>query len=118
MGRKFTIPYALYRAHGFISPRLAAKTGFSERDLELLWEALANMFDHDRSAARGLMAPRALLVFKHDSALGNAPAHTLFDLVHVGRGQPEEKPARAFSDYEVQVEKDQIPAGVKLLELV
>jgi len=78
MGRKNLIPYGLYRCHGFISAHLANETGFSDDDLALLWQALAQMFDHDRSASRGTMAPQKLVVFKHQSALGNAPAHKLF----------------------------------------
>jgi CRISPR-associated protein Csd2 len=98
MGRKHTVPYGLYVAHGFISSFLAKQTGFSEDDLELLWQALAQMFEHDRSAARGEMATRGLYVFKHESELGNAPAHKLFELI-----RPElndmAKPPRDFSDY-------------------
>ena len=108
MGRKNTVPYGVYVAHGFISAHLAAQTGFSEDDLKLLWEALANMFEHDRSAARGLMATRKLVVFKHNSALGNAPAHKLFERVAIKR-KDESKPARSFADYDVRVDK----AGLK-----
>ncbi|GAB0058320.1 hypothetical protein SIID45300_02668 [Candidatus Magnetaquicoccaceae bacterium FCR-1] len=100
MGRKFTIPYGLYRTHGFVSAPLAQQTGFSEEDLELLWQSLENMFEHDRSASRGEMVARALLIFRHDSALGDAPAHTLFERVGVRLLQPG-KPARAFTDYEI-----------------
>lgn len=100
MGRKYTVPYGLYRAHGFISPHLAAQTGFSEEDLELFWQALRDMFDHDHSAARGLMGTRKLIVFKHDSALGNASAQQLFDLVENPVLKDSAKPARAFKDYE------------------
>lgn len=113
MGRKMTIPYGLYRAHGFISPQLAAQTGFSDEDLKLLWEAFGRMFEHDRSAARGLMSLRRLLVFQHETPLGSAPAHKLFDLVRVAR-RDSAKPARAFTDFEVEVTAP--PAGVKLLE--
>lgn len=113
MGRKNTVPYGLYVSRGFVSAHLAAQTGFSEQDLELLWEALLNMFEHDRSAARGLMATRNLIVFKHDSALGNAPAYSLFERVAVKR-RDETKPARAFSDYEVRVDDDDLPPGVSL----
>jgi CRISPR-associated protein Csd2 len=109
MGRKHTVPYALYRAHGFVSPALARKTGFSPADLDLLWEAFLNMFEHDRSAARGLMSLRRLILFRHDSELGNAPAHALFDLVQVARKDPS-APARSFADYAVSV--GQPPAGV------
>jgi len=118
MGRKHIVPYALYRAEGYVSAHLAAKTGFSEEDLELLWEALINMFDHDHSAARGKMNARKLIVFKHDTALGNAPAHKLFDLVKVKRSNDEVKPARAFSDYIVDIEKVNAPKGVTLEEKI
>ena len=118
MGRKFTIPYGLYEAHGFISAPLAKQTGFSEEDLDLFWNALMNMFDHDRSAARGEMATRKLIVFKHDSALGNAPAHKLFDLVKVESAEGREGPARTFSDYTVTVDEAAVPEGVKVMHLV
>jgi CRISPR-associated protein Csd2 len=118
MGRKHIVPYALYRAEGYVSAHLAAKTGFSEEDLKLLWEALINMFDHDHSAARGKMNARKLIVFKHDTALGNAPAHKLFDLVKVKRSNDEVKPARAFSDYIVDIEKVNVPKGVTLEEKI
>ena len=118
MGRKFTVPYALYRCHGFISAPLAEQTGFSEEDLKLFWEALHNMFEHDRSAARGQMASRKLIIFKHDSVLGNAPAHKLFDLVKVKRSTDEEKPARAFSDYVVEIDKGGVSEGVTLEEKI
>jgi CRISPR-associated protein Csd2 len=99
MGRKYTIPYGLYRTHGFISAHLATQTGFGEEDLALFWEALLNMFEHDRSAARGLMSTRRLVVFEHASALGNKPAHELFERVTTMR--KTEGPARSFSDYEI-----------------
>jgi CRISPR-associated protein Csd2 len=118
MGRKHIVPYALYRAEGYVSANLAAQTGFSEDDLKLLWEALVNMFDHDHSAARGKMNARKLIVFKHDTALGNAPAHKLFDLVTVNRATQETKPPRAFSDYEVTVSQTNVPAGVTLEEKI
>ncbi len=105
MGRKYTVPYGLYRAHGFVSAHLAQQTGFSEGDRDLLWESLTNMFEHDRSAARGQMASRALFVFEHDSALGNAPAHKLFDRIQVSR-KDATKPARAFEDYAIQVDEE------------
>lgn len=117
IGRKTYVPYGLYRAHGFISSPLAEQTGFSQEDLALFWEALKNMFDHDRSAARGEMAAQKLIVFKHDSELGNAPAHKLFELVKVEKNA-ESKPPRAFSDYDVIIEKSAVPKGVKLLELL
>lgn len=113
MGRKHIIPYGLYRAHGFISAKLAERTGFSEDDLELIWRALANMFEHDRSAARGEMSARKLIVFKHENAMGNAPAHKLFDLVTVERVVGEEDtPARHFADYKVTVDTKSVPVGV------
>jgi len=114
MGRKHIVPYALYRVEGYISAHLAAQTGFSEEDLKLLWEALINMFDHDHSAARGKMNARKLIAFKHDSMLGNAPAHKLFDLVTVKRSTDITKPARAFSDYDVQIDRNNVPQGVFL----
>jgi len=116
MGRKTIIPYALYEAHGFISPYLAAQTGFSSADLDLLWQALKMMFEHDRSAARGEMASRKLIAFEHESALGNAPAHVLFDRLHVER--TTDGPARSFSDYRVWLDWDDPPAGVALHELL
>ncbi|MGE4489671.1 MAG: type I-C CRISPR-associated protein Cas7/Csd2 [Kiritimatiellales bacterium] len=115
MGRKFTIPYGLYEVHGFISAPLAKQTGFSEEDLALFWDALMNMFDHDRSAARGEMAPQKLIVFKHDSELGNAPAQKLFDLVKVAKNCGE-NPSRSFSDYTVSV--GDAPAGVEKIEML
>lgn len=98
MGRKNIVPYALYRTEGYISASLGEQTGFSEDDLQLLWDALINMFDHDHSAARGKMCPRKLIVFKHDSKLGNAPAHKLFETVNVNPCE-ENKPPRSFDDY-------------------
>jgi CRISPR-associated protein Csd2 len=117
MGRKAYVPYGLYRLHGFISAPLAEQTGFSQEDLALFWEALKNMFDHDRSAARGEMASQKLIVFKHDSELGNAPAHKLFALVRVEK-KDESKPPRTFSDYDVIIEKNAVPQRVELLELL
>jgi CRISPR-associated protein Csd2 len=101
MGRKHTVPYGLYVAHGFVSSFLAKQTGFSDDDLAVLWDALSSMFEHDRSAARSEMATRGLYVFKHDSELGNAPAHKLFDLIQVKRSNGSEGPPRSFSDYSV-----------------
>ena len=117
MGRKNLIPYGLYRCHGFISANLARETGFSEADLELLWQSLTLMFDHDRSASRGTMAPQKLVVFKHQTALGNAPAHKLFERVSVKRRSTVEV-ARAFSDYEVVVDRDNLPTGIEVLDLI
>ena len=116
MGRKATVPYGLYVCHGFISANLANQTGFSEDDLALFWDALKNMFDVDRSAARGLMSAQKLIVFKHDSMLGNAPANKLFDLVKVQKkcdGAP-----RKFEDYEVTIDKADIPNGVTIEVLI
>lgn len=110
MGRKATVPYGLYVAHGFVSPALAEQTGFSEEDLNLLWEAILNMFECDRSAARGLMSVKKLVVFKHDSHLGNAPSYKLFDLIKIAKKDPS-FPARSFSDYEFSV--GDTPAGVE-----
>jgi CRISPR-associated protein Csd2 len=115
MGRKNLIPYGLYRCHGFISAHLANETGFSDDDLTLFWQALAQMFDHDRSASRGTMAPQKLIVFKHATALGNAPAHKLFERVTVVR-KPGVDAARSFADYVVTISRDGLPAGVELLE--
>jgi CRISPR-associated protein Csd2 len=115
MGRKNLIPYGLYRCHGFISAHLARETGFSDADLELLWLALAQMFDHDRSASRGTMAPQKLIVFKHQSALGNAPAHKLFERVTVQR-KSDVPVARAFSDYDLVINKTGLEPGVELIE--
>lgn len=116
-GRKATVPYGLYVCHGFISANLANQTGFSEEDLELFWDALKNMFDIDRSAARGLMSAQKLIVFKHESVLGNAPANKLFDLVKVEKKQDVDVP-RSFSDYNVNIDKDNLPQGVTIEELI
>ncbi len=117
MGHKYIVPYALYRCHGFVSANLAKITGFSEGDLRLLWEAIRNMFEYDRSAARGEMAVRELIVFRHDSALGNAPAHKLFDLVKVARKGDVVSP-RSYADYEVTVAEEQVPDGVAVQRMV
>jgi CRISPR-associated protein Csd2 len=131
MGRKHIVPYGLYRVHGYISAPLASHpkgTGFSENDLELLWQALGNMFDHDRSAARGEMASRKLILFRHQSALGNAQAQSLFDRVttrRVHQGSVQEigsratdnwPPARKWADYKVTIDKEALPAGVEIIE--
>lgn len=113
MGRKFIVPYGLYRVEGFISAPLAEKTGFSEADVELLWESLINMFEHDHSAARGKMSSRKLFVFKHEKRMGNAPAQTLFDLVQCQR--VTEGPARSFADYRLCL-LDRCPEGVTVQE--
>jgi CRISPR-associated protein Csd2 len=115
MGRKHTVPYGLYVAHGFVSSFLAKQTGFGEDDLELLWQALGNMFEHDRSAARGEMSTRGLYVFKHDSELGNAHAHKLFERIKVKKMADV---PRSFSDYGVEVDESDMPAGVTLLRKV
>lgn len=118
MGRKFTIPYGLYRAHGFINPFLASQTGFSEGDLDLFWQALKDAFQFDQSAARpaGSMATRRLIVFEHDSQLGRAPSHQLFERVQVRRKNGADVP-RSFTDYDIQIDEPSIPEGVKVLEL-
>ena len=116
MGRKATVPYGLYVCHGFISASLANQTGFSDEDLELFWDALKNMFDVDHSAARGLMSAQKLIVFKHDSVLGNAPANKLFDLVKIRKscdGTP-----RSFDDYTVKIDREGIPVNVQVEELM
>ncbi len=134
MGRKHIIPYGLYRAHGYVSASLAGGTskgtGFSEEDAQLLWSALEQMFDHDRSAARGEMSARRLIVFKHQSAIGNAPAHRLFERVTVKRlfageehdpGDPRAHnlpPARVFSDYAVHVDDSNLPPGIKVIDRI
>lgn len=129
MGRKHIVPYGLYVAHGFVSARFAERSGFSEEDLQLLFEALVNMFEHDRSAARGEMATRKLIVFKHENALGNAPAHQLFDLIRIGRNIDGEfrvidksldnlPPARNFADYMVTIDRENVPAGVEVMEIL
>lgn len=115
MGRKELVPYGLYLAHGFVSAHLAADTHFTEADLDLVWEALVNMFEHDRSATRGEMSTRKLIVFEHESPLGNAPAHALFSRVTVKR-KDESRPARAFADYDTQVDRENLPRGVTLHE--
>lgn len=115
MGRKFTVPYGLYRCHGFVSAPFAAQTGFTEDDLELFWKSLSEMFEHDRSAARGEMTTRKLVVFKHDSPLGSAHAHTLFERVTVSRKNVD-APPRGIADYEIRINKDSLPKGVSIIE--
>lgn len=128
MGRKHIVPYGLYRGHGFVSAKLSERTGFSDADLEVLKEALINMFEHDRSASRGEMAVRKVIAFKHDCALGRAPAHRLFERIQVGRnidgefkpiGDPSydnRGPARKFDDYIVKIDRDNLPEGVEVVE--
>lgn len=130
MGRKHIVPYGLYVAHGFISAKFAERTGFSEADLDLLFKALSNMFEHDRAAARGEMTVRKLIAFRHDNALGNAPAHQLFDRIRIGRniggefrdvddqGLGNHPPSRKFGDYIVQIDRDALPAGIEIIEIV
>ncbi len=130
MGRKHIVPYGLYVAHGFISAKFAERTGFSEADLDLLFQAMTSMFEHDRSAARGEMTSRKLIVFRHENALGNAPSHRLFDRVQVGRNVDGEfrplddrgignlPPARKFSDYVVTIDREGLPGGVEVLDLI
>lgn len=115
MGNKFIIPYGLYCAKGHISAFAAQKTGFSAEDLNLLWNAILNMFEEDHSAQRGEMALRKLYIFRHDSLLGNAPAHKLLDLVHVSRKTGVET-ARSFNDYQIEIDRNSIPEGVELIE--
>lgn len=130
MGRKHIVPYGLYRAHGFVSAKLAEKTGFSAEDLAFLWDALKNMFEHDRSAARGEMAARKLVAFEHSCALGKAPAHELFERVVIERAYDGSvipvgdkrldncPPARRFTDYRVTINRDGLPDGVTIRELL
>lgn len=117
MGRKHVVPYGLYRSHGFISAKLAERTGFSDTDLALFWRALTNMFEHDHSAARGEMSARKLIVFKHDNPMGNAPAHVLFDKVKVARvNEFDASPARGFADYRIEIDQT-LPQGVEVNEM-
>ena len=116
IGKKTLIHYGLYRVEGYISAHFAEKTGFLESDLDLLWESLLNMFDHDHSAARGKMSARRLIVFKHSSPLGNTPAHKLFELVKVHRATDGDRPARSYSDYSITIDHDLKPDGVEILE--
>ncbi len=130
MGRKHIVPYGLYRAHGFVSAKLSERTGFGDADIAFLWDALKNMFEHDRSAARGEMAARKLVAFEHSSALGNAPAHELFERVVIDRVSAGDTypigdkrldnatPARRFSDYHVTIDDKNLPDGVTIRELL
>lgn len=121
MGRKHIVPYGLYRVHGFVNARLANDpvkgTGFSEADLSLLWEALGAMFDHDRAAARGEMTARELIVFRHDSDLGNAPAHRLLERVTVTAKDPA-SPPRSFGDYVIGLNEESLPAGISVTRMI
>jgi len=130
MGRKHIVPYGLYRAHLFVNAKLAERTGFTQVDLDLVFEALTSMFEHDRSAARGEMCSRKIVAFKHASALGNAAAHDLFDRVTVQRKNGDNlydldsnrldslPPARRFADYSVSINRDDMPQGIEVLELI
>ena len=129
MGRKYIVPYGLYRAHGFISAKLAERTGFSDEDLDVLREAIAGMFEQDHSAARGEMACRRAIVFRHADALGNAPAHALFERIRIGRNIDGEfrridgrldnyAPARQFSDYMIEIDRTDLPKGVEIIDWV
>lgn len=116
IGRKQVVPYGLYRMEGYVSAHLAEKvTGFSEEDLNILWNALINMFEYDHSASRGKMATRKLFIFEHETSLGNAPSHKLFDLIKIER-KDKSKPARSFGDYEINIDDNNLPSGVKLIE--
>ncbi len=117
MGRKFTVPYGLYRTYGFVSAPLAKQTGFSTEDLDLFWEALQNMFENDRSAARGLMSARRLVIFEHSSPMGNASAQDLFNRVKVERASDSSKPARDFSDYRVTLDGKEITEFKKVISV-
>lgn len=130
MGRKHIVPYGLYRIHGFVNAKLAEKTGFTQEDMDLVWRAMGNLYELDRSAARGEMASRRLIAFKHDSALGNAPAHKLFERITTHRCYDGDSvlvgdkrthnwpPARAFSDYRIDVDESDLPDGISILNLV
>ena len=116
MGRKHIVPYGLHPVHGFISAKLAEQTGFGDNDLDLFWQALRTMFEHDRSAARGEMVARGLYVFKHSNKMGNAPAHKLFELIKVKR-IADKQPVRSFNDYQVEI-SNKIPEGVELTKII
>lgn len=130
MGRKHVVPYGLYRAHVFVNAKLAERTGFGQEDLDHVFDALKSMFEHDRSAARGEMASRRVIAFKHASALGNAPAHELFDRVDVQRRVHDDlyelddirldnaPPARRYEDYEVSVQRDGLPEGIEIVDVL
>ncbi|UHA71864.1 type I-C CRISPR-associated protein Cas7/Csd2 [Paenibacillus sp. 481] len=117
MGRKHIVPYAIYRMNGFISAHLASKTNFTDEDLSLLWDSIVNMFEHDRSASRGEMTVRKLIIFEHESPLGQAPAHQLFDRISVEKAQKDaDQPARSYQDYVITIDQNQLPAGVSIIE--
>jgi CRISPR-associated protein Csd2 len=117
MGRKYTVPYGLYRTHGFVSAHLAEQTGFSQEDLDLFWKAMQEMFEHDRSAARGLMSTRKLIIFEHSSALGNKPAHELFSRVSHRRKPNGNNPPREFSDYEILLDGQPFQETMKVIKV-
>lgn len=116
MGRKYSVPYALYVGYGYVSANLAAQSGFTEDDLALLWRGLENMFEDDRSSLRGQMVVRKIIIFKHNSKLGNAPASRLFDLVEV-RPKNAATVARNYKDYEVTIDREAVPKGIKIIEI-
>ncbi|WP_019960726.1 type I-C CRISPR-associated protein Cas7/Csd2 [Woodsholea maritima] len=118
MGRKHIVPYGLYRANGFINAPLANQTGFDAKDLELFWTAMEQMFEHDRSAARGLMSTRKLIIFKHSNRLGDAPAHALFDRITVSNAPDANTPPRHFKDYTVSINREGLPSGVEIIERI
>ena len=115
MGKKWIVPYGLYVMHGYISASLADKSGFSEADLNLLWEALINMFEHDHAAARGEMSARKLIVFKHDSKFGCCPAHVLFDKIKIEKLTKDDESPKCFEDYKIGIDKN-VPKGIEIIE--
>ncbi|MBG9804875.1 type I-C CRISPR-associated protein Cas7/Csd2 [Brevibacillus laterosporus] len=116
LGKKYIIPYALYRMNGFISAHFAEKSNFTEGDLNLLWEAIVHMFEHDRSASRGEMVVRKLIIFEHDSKLGRAPAHQLFNRIAIKKVQEKDQPARSYQDYMIEIDSTNLPYGVSIIE--
>lgn len=117
MGRKYTIPYGLYLSKGYVSAHLAAQTGFGQEDMDLFWEALKNMFDLDHSASKGSMNARKLIVFKHNTALGNAPAHKLFDSIRIELIN-KLKPARSFDDYKITIDREKLPPNIDIIDMI
>lgn len=116
LGKKYIIPYALYRMNGFISAYFAEKSNFTEDDLNLLWEAIVHMFEHDRSASRGEMVVHKLIIFEHDSKLGRAPAHQLFNRIDIKKVQEQDQPARSYQDYMIEIDRTNLPYGVSVIE--
>ncbi|MBG9801660.1 type I-C CRISPR-associated protein Cas7/Csd2 [Brevibacillus laterosporus] len=116
LGKKYIIPYALYRMNGFISAYFAEKSNFTEEDLNLLWEAIVHMFEHDRSASRGEMVVRKLIIFEHDSKLGRAPAHQLFNRIEIKKVLEQDQPARSYQDYMIEIDPTNLPNGVSIIE--